>query len=94
MHTDRRSSWVSGSERQQRRGDFRAQIGDGGELFLRRFKSDDLHPQVSRRLGEKLIDLGQIERFALRFALGEPGQDGQKPGLQVVREFGGVAQTL
>ena len=85
---------VSGSERQQRRGDLRAHIGDGGELFLRRFKSNDLYPQVSRRLGEKLVDLGQIERFALRFALGERGQDGQEPGLQVVREFGGVAETL
>ena len=39
-----------------------------------------------------MVDLGQIERFALRFALGEPSQNGQEPGLQVVRECSRVAE--
>ena len=39
------------------------------ELLLRRFEPDDLDPRVLRRLGEELVDLRQIERFALGFAL-------------------------
>ena len=84
---------VPGGEGQQCRGDLGAHVGDGGELLFRRFQSNDLHPQVPRRLGQELVDLWQIESFALRFAFGERGQDSQEPGLQVVRELGGIAET-
>ena len=34
-----------------------------------------------------MVDLGQVERFALRFTRRERSQDSEKPGLQVVCEF-------
>ena len=84
---------VSSGENQQRRGDFGAQRGDRVELLLRRFKSNDLHAFVFRRLSEKLVDLRQIERFAFRFAGRNRSQDGEKPGLQVVGEFSRDSQA-
>ena len=82
---------VSSGENEQRRGDFGAQGCDRVELLFGRFKSNDLHAFVFRRLSEKLIDLRQIERFAFCFAGGNRSQDGEKPRLHVMREFSGIA---